>query len=102
MSIGNPDRKETQVADNGPFEIQRAPERNNRDDPNGGIRHADLKLEWTDLPTNARSRNMRKYNVEEARPRVRDTYREKQPSQEPCGKISRALCNSGQNEGGHE
>lgn len=60
MSIGNPNRKETKVADNGPFEIQRAPERNNGDDPNGGIRHADLKLEWTDLPTNARSRNMRK------------------------------------------
>jgi hypothetical protein len=39
---------------------------------------------------------MRKYNVEEARPRVRDTYREKQPS------LSQALCNSGQNEGGHE
>jgi len=91
MSIGNPDRKETQVADNGPFEIQRAPERNNRDDPNEGIRHADLKLEWTDLPTDARSRNMREYDVDEARPRVRDTDREKQPSQEPSGNKSGSL-----------
>ena len=91
MSTGNPNRKETQVADNGPFEIQRAPERNNRDDPYGGIRHADLKLEWTDLPTDARSRNMREYDVEEARPRVRDTDREKQPSQEPSGNKSGSL-----------
>ena len=102
MPVGNADRKKTEVADNGPFEIQRAPEGNNRDDTDGGVRYADLKLERTDLPTDARSRNMWEYNVKEARPRVRDTDREKQPSQEPGRKIGRALCNRRLHKGGNE
>jgi hypothetical protein len=53
MPVGNADRKKTEIAYNGPFEVQRAPEENNRDDTDGGIRYSDFKLKWTNLPTNA-------------------------------------------------